>query len=183
VLWGHNTLQGKMMQEYRSLVLTIIAIFIITLLGAYFSPSFAEQQSYLELFILFGSLLFIFAMVAIFASLGFHAFALYMSLFIAVVIAMFGVLGAVIVVLITYITWGSVFAMEVLLFDSGAQSAKEWFVSRYKFKAFKAEFYAFYPMIGFIYLLLEIIPNVLSRESVIDFSPSRVLKEMEELLP
>lgn len=171
------------MQEYRSLALTIITIFIVTLLGAYFSPSFAEQQSYLELFILFGSLLFIFAVVAIFASLGFHAFALYMALFLAVVIAMFGVLGAVIVVLITYIAWGSVFAMEVLLFDSGAQSAREWFINRYKFKAFKAEFYAFYPMIGSMYVLLEIIPSLLSRESVIDFSPSRVLKEMEELLP
>ncbi len=171
------------MQEYRSLALTILAIFIVTLLGAYFSPTFEEQKTYLELFMFFGSLLFIFSVVAIFASLGFHAFALYMSIFLAIVIVMFGVLGAFIVVLITYISWGSIFAMEVLLFDAGAQSAKEWFLSRYKFKEFKAEFYAFYPMIGFIYLLLEIIPNVLSRESVIDFSPSRVLKEMEELLP
>jgi len=170
------------MQEYRSLIITILAIFIITLIGAYFSPTFVDQKNYLELFIFFGSLLFIFSVVAIFASLGFHTFALYMSLFLAVVIAMFGVLGAVIVVLVTYISWGSVFAMEVLLFDAGATSAKEWFLSRYKFKSFKAEFYAFYPMIGFIYILLEIIPSIISRESVIDFSPSRVLKEMEELL-
>ncbi len=170
------------MQEYRSLSLTILAIFIVTLLGAYFSPTFTEQKTYLELFLFFGSLLFIFSVVTIFASLGFQAFALYMSIFLAIVIVMFGVLGAVIIVLVTYISWGSVFAMEVLLFDAGAISAKEWFLSRYKFKAFKAEFYAFYPMIGFIYLLLEIIPNVLSRESVIDFSPSRVLKEMEKLL-
>jgi hypothetical protein len=170
------------MHEYRSLVLTILTIFIVTLLGAYFSPTFVEQKSYLELFISFGSLLFIFSIVAIFVSLGFQAFALYLSLSLAIVIVMFGVLGAVIVVLITYISWGSVFAMEVLLFDAGAISAKEWFLSRYKFKEFKAEFYAFYPMIGFIYVLLEIIPSMISRESVIDFSPSRVLKEMEELL-
>ena len=130
----------------------------------------------------FGSLLFIFSVVAIFASLGFHAFSLYMSIFLAIIIAMFGVLGAVIVVLITYIAWGSVFAMEVLLFDAGAKSAKEWFLSRYTFKTFKTEFYAFYPMIGVVYILLEIIPSLLSRESVIDFSPSRVLKEMETLL-
>jgi len=170
------------MSEYRSLVLTILAIFIVTLLAAYFSPTFAEQKNYLELFVFFGALLFIFSIVAIFASLGFHAFALYMSLFLAVVIVMFGVMGAVIVVLLTYISWGSVFAMEVLLFDAGAISAKEWFLSRYKFKEFKAEFYVFYPMIGFIYILLEIIPSMLSRESVIDFSPSRVLKEMKALL-
>jgi len=170
------------MKEYRSLALIIIAIFVITLVGAYFSPSFEEQRTYIELFMLFGSLLFIFAVVVIFAALGFHSFALYLALFLAVVTAMFGVLGALIVVLITYITWGSVFAMEVLLFDAGSQSAKEWFMSRYKFKAFKAEYYAFYPMLGFIYVLLEILPNLLSRESVISFSPSRVLKKMEELL-
>lgn len=170
------------MQEYRSLVLIILAIFVVTLLGAYFSPSFEEQKTYLELFMSFGALLFIFSVIVIFATLGFHTFSLYMSVVIAIIIVMFGVLGALIVVLITYILWGSIFAMEVLLFDAGAKSAKEWFLSRYKFKEFKAEFYAFYPMIGFIYLLLEIIPNVLSRESVIDFSPSRVLKEMEELL-
>ena len=170
------------MQAYRSLIITILAIFIVTLLGAYFSPTFSEQKNYLELFIFFGSLLFIFSIVAIFATLGFQAFALYMSLFLAVVIVIFGVLGAVIVVLVTYISWGSAFAMEVLLFDAGATSAKEWFLSRYKFKEFKAEFYAFYPMIGFIYILLEIIPSIISRESVINFSPSRVLKEMEELL-
>ena len=170
------------MQEYRSLALTVIAIFIVTLLGAWFSPSFEEQQSYLELFILFGSLLFIFAVVAVFAFLGFHAFSLYMSLFLAIVIAMFGILGAVIVVSLTYIAWGSVFAMEVLLFDNGVEGAKEWFLSRYKFKTFKVEFYVFSPLIGFMYLILEIIPGIIHRESVIDFSPSRVLKEMEALL-
>jgi len=170
------------MQEYRSLALIILSIFVVTLLGAYFSPSFEEQKTYLELFVLFGSLLFIFAVVVIFATLGFHTFALYMALFLAIVMAMFGVFGAVVVVLLTYISWGSIFAMEVLLYDAGAKSAKEWFVSRYKFKDFKAEFYTFYPMIGFIYILLEIFPSILSRESAIDFSPSRVLKEMEELL-
>lgn len=170
------------MQEYRSLALIILSIFVVTLLGAYFSPSFEEQKTYLELFVLFGSLLFIFAVVVIFATLGFHTFALYMALFLAIVMAMFGVFGAVVVVLLTYISWGSIFTMEVLLYDAGAKSAKEWFVSRYKFKDFKAEFYTFYPMIGFIYILLEIFPSILSRESAIDFSPSRVLKEMEELL-
>jgi len=170
------------MREYRSLALIILAIFAVTLLGAYFSPSFQEQKGYLEFFVLMGAVLFIVSTLAIFASLGFSSFTLYMAVFLAVVIAMFGILGAFIVVLLTYIAWGSVFAMEVLLYDAGAQGAKEWFVTRYKFKDFKAEFYAFYPMIGFMYLLLEILPSLHSRESVIDFSPSRVLKEMEALL-
>jgi len=170
------------MHEYRSLALTVLAIFAVTLLAAYFSPTFQEQRGYIELFFLLGAVLFIISTLAIFAYLGFSSFALYMALFLAVVIAMFGILGAVIVVLLTYMSWGSVFAMEVLLFDSGVESAKEWFIARYKFKAFKAEYYAFYPMLGFIYLILEILPNVLSRESMVDFSPSRVLKEMEMLL-
>jgi len=171
------------MKEYRSLALIVLAIFAITLLGAYFSPTFQEQRGWLELFFLFGGVLFVVSTLALFATLGFSSFAIYMAVFLAAVTAMFGILGAVIVVLLTYIAWGSVFAMEVLLYDAGAQSAKEWFLSRYKFKDFKAEYYAFYPMLGFVYVLLEILPSLISRESVIDFSPSRVLKEMEELLP
>jgi len=170
------------MREYRSLALIVLAIFAVTLLGAYFSPTFQEQRGYLELFFLLGGILFIVSTLAIFAYLGFSSFAMYMALFLAIVIVMIGVWGAVIVVLLTYIAWGSVFAMEVLLFDSGVHSAKDWFLSRYKFQSFKTEFYTFYPMIGFVYILLEIIPGIVSRESIVDFSPSRVLKEMEELL-
>ncbi|MEA1879829.1 MAG: hypothetical protein U9N11_04230 [Campylobacterota bacterium] len=170
------------MKEYRSLALIVLAIFVVTLLGAYFSPTFEAQKGYLELFILFGAVLFIVSILAIFATLGFSSFALYMAIFLAAVIALFGILGAVIVMLMTYILWGSIFAMEVLLYDAGVLSAKEWFINRYTYKDFKAEYYAFYPLLGFIYLLLEIIPNFFKRESVIDFSPSRVLKEMEEVL-
>jgi hypothetical protein len=170
------------MQEYRYLALTVLAIFVVTLLGAYFSPTFQEQKGYLDLFFLMGGLLFIVSTLAIFATLGFLSFAIYMAVFLAGVISMFGILGAMVVVFITYIAWGCVFAMEVLLYDAGAQSAKEWFLSRYTFKTFKAEFYAFYPLLGVIYLLLETLPNILNRDSAIDFSPSRVLKQMRELL-
>ena len=171
------------MHEYRSLALVILAIFAVTLLGAYFSPTFTEQRTYLQLFMAFGALLFIFSVVVIFASLGFRSFALFLAVIVAIAIVILGVMGAFVIVLLTYMAWGSVFAMEVLLFDAGTQSAKEWFEERYTFKEFKAEFYAFYPMIGFIYLLLEVIPNIFNRESVIDFSPSRVLQAMKELLP
>jgi hypothetical protein len=170
------------MSEYRSLALTVIAIFIITMMAAYFSPSFAEQKSYLELFILFGSLLFIFSVVVIFASLGFHSFALFLTLFLAIVIALYGVLGALLVTVMTYFLWGSIFAMEVLLFYNGSESAKEWFVSRYDFKTFQIEYFAFYPMMGMLYVLLEFIPYIFSKEKLLKFTPSKVLKEMKELL-
>ncbi|GIT98214.1 hypothetical protein [Sulfurovum sp. TSL1] len=170
------------MSEYRSLALTVIAIFTITLVAAYFSPSFAEQKTYLELFILFGSLLFIFAVVVIFATLGFHSFALFLSLFLAAVIAMYGVLGALLITAVTYFLWGSIFAMELLLFYNGSESAKEWFLSRYDFKTFKMEYVAFYPLMGMLYILLEFIPYLFSKEKLLKFTPSKVLKEMEMLL-
>lgn len=170
------------MHEYRSLAFTVIAVFIITFMAAYFSNSFTEQQSYLELFILFGSLLFIFSVVVIFATLGFHSFALFLSIFLAAVISIYGVIGALLVTIVTYFLWGSIFAMELLLFYNGSESAKEWFVSRYDFKAFKIEYYAFYPLMFLLYILLEVIPYLVSKEKLVKFDPSKVLEEMEMLL-
>ena len=170
------------MSEHRSLILTILAILIVTLMAAYFSPSFAEQKTYLELFILLGSLLFIFSVVVIFATLGFHSFALFLTIFLAAVIAMYGILGALVVTVMTYFLWGSIFAMEVLLFYNGSESAKAWFVSRYDFKTFKMEYTAFYPLMGMLYILLEFIPYLFSKEKLVKFTPSKVLKEMETLL-
>ena len=170
------------MREYRSLALTVIAIFIITLVGAFFSPTFNEQKTYLELFFLFGSLLFIFSVLVIFAAIGFHSFALFLTLFLTIVMLMYGIEGALLVTGMTYFFWGSIFAMEVLLFYNHVKSAKEWFIARYTFKTFKNEYYAFYPMMGMLYILLEFIPSLFYREKLLKFSPSRVLKEMEEIL-
>ena len=170
------------MHEYRSLALTVIALFVITFMAAYFSTSFTQQQSYLELFTLLGSLLFIFSVVVIFAILGFYSFALFLSLFLAIIITVFGVLSAFIITAITYFLWGSIFAMELLLFYNGSESAKEWFMARYDFKTFKLEYYAFYPMMYLLYVLLEFIPYLFSKEQLVKFAPSEVLREMETLL-
>ena len=170
------------MKEYRSLTLIIIAIFIITLVGACFSPTFSEQKTYLELFFLFGALLFIFSVVAIFAAIGFASFSLYLALFLATVMGMYGVEGAFLVTGMSYFLWGSIFAMEVLLFYNHVKSAKEWFIERYTFKSFKNEYYAFYPMMVVAYVFLELIPSLLYRESILQFHPSEVLKTMEEIL-
>ena len=171
------------MKEYRSLALTIIAIFIITLLGAYFSPTFSEQKSYLDLFFLFGAFLFIFAVVVIFAAIGFASFSLYLALFLAAVMGMYGVEGALLVTGMTYLLWGSIFSMEVLLFYNGLKSAQDWFVERYTFKSFKNEYTAFYPMFFIAYLFLEVIPSFFYRESFLKFEPSKVLEVMKEILP
>ena len=171
------------MKEYRSLALTILAIFIITLIGAYFSPTFNEQKNFLELFILLGSLLFIFSALVIFAVIGFSSFSLYLAIFLAAVMGMYGIEGALLVTGMTYLIWGSIFAMEVLLFYNGLKSAQEWFIERYTFKSFKNEYYAFYPILFIAYVFLELIPSLLYRESFLKFSPSKVLEVMEEVLP
>ncbi len=171
------------MKEYRSLALTVIAIFVITLLGAYFSPTFSEQKSYLELFFLFGALLFIFSVVIIFAAIGFASFSLFLALFLAAVMGMYGVEGALLVTGMTYLIWGSIFSMEVLLFYNGLKSAQDWFVERYTFKSFKNEYTAFYPMLFIAYIFLEVIPSFFYRESFLKFTPSKVLEVMKEILP
>ncbi len=170
------------MREYRTLALTVIAIFIVTLVGAFFSSTFNEQKTYLELFFLFGALLFIFSILVIVAAIGFSSFSLYLAVFLAAVMAMYGIEGAFLVTGMTYFTWGSIFSMEVLLFHNHLKSAKEWFVTRYTFKSFKNEYYAFYPMMGILYILLEFVPSLFYREKLLKFSPSSVLKEMEEIL-
>ena len=170
------------MREYRSLALTVIAIFIVTLAGAFFSPTFQEQKTYLELFFLFGALLFIFSILVIFATIGFSSFSLYLAIFLAAVMGMYGVEGALLVTGITYFLWGSIFAMEVLLFYNHVKSAKEWFIARYTFKTFKNEYYAFYPMLVIAYVFLELIPSIFYRESFLKFHPSKILKVMEEIL-
>ncbi len=170
------------MKEYRSLALIILAIFGITLLGAYYSPTFQEQKSWLELFFLLGALLFIFSALVIFATIGFGSFAIYGAIFLAAVMGIYGITGAVIVVGMTYVVWGSIFAMELLLVYYGVKSAIAWFQKRYTFKSFYYEYRVFYPMLMIAYLFLEIIPNIFYRERFLKFSPSKVLKAMEKLL-
>jgi hypothetical protein len=95
---------------------------------------------------------------------------------------MYGIEGALLVTGMSYFFWGSIFAMELLLFHHSVKSAKEWFISRYTYDTFKKEYYTFYPMIGLLYVLLEFIPHLFYREKLLRFSPSKVLREMEEIL-
>jgi len=170
------------MREYRSLALIVIAIFIITLLGAFYSPSFQEQKTFLELFFLMGSLLFIFSVLVIFATIGFRSFALYGAIFLAAVMGMYGIEGALMFTGLTYITWGSIFAMELLLVHHRVKSAITWFQKRYTYKTFLLEYKAFYPMLFVAYVFLEIIPGIILREGFLKLSPSKILKAMEKLL-
>ena len=170
------------MKEYGYLLATIVALFGIILAGAYFSPTFEEQKSFLELFFLSGALLFVFSALVIFATIGFGSFAIYGAIFLAAVMGLYGVEGAVLVVAMTYFVWGSIFAMQVLLFYHYLKTATEWFKTRYTFKSFYYEYRVFYPMLWVAYFFLEFIPSIVYREDFLKFVPSRVLKEMKEIL-
>lgn len=170
------------MKEFRSLIFTVLAIFLIIFAGAYFSPTFNEQKTFLEIFMLLGSLLFIFSVLVIFAAIGFTSFSLYLAVFLAAVMGIYGIKGAILVSSMTYFVWGSIFAMELLLFYNGLKSAQEWFTSHYTYKSFKNEFYAFYPMLFIAYMFLELIPSFFYRESFLRFSPSKVLEAMKYIL-
>ena len=174
--------KGIDVKKYCSLALIILAIFTITLLGAYFSPTFQEQRGWLELFFILGALLFIFSALVIFATIGFGSFAIYGAVFLAAVMGIYGIEGAFLVVSMTYFIWGSIFAMEVLLVYNGLVSAREWFKTRYTFKSFSIEYKLFYPMLIIAYIFLEVIPGFFYRESFLKFSPPKILKTMEALL-
>jgi hypothetical protein len=170
------------MKESGYLIVTIIALFVITLLGAYFSPTFEEQKTFFEIFYLSGALLFIFSALVIFATIGFGSFAIYAAIFLAAVMGMYGIEGAVLVVGMTYFVWGSIFAMQVLLFYHHLKSATEWFKARYTYKSFMKEYKVFYPMLWVAYLFLEFVPSIVYREDFLRFIPSRIPEEMEEIL-
>lgn len=170
------------MKEYIYFVMTTVGIFVLILLGAVYSPSFIQQQTYLELFFLFGSLLFIFSVLVVFAWIGFKTFALFFMLFLAIMMILFGIKGVLLISALTYAVWGFIFALEVLLFDHGVESAQVWFIQRYDFESFKKEYYAFYPLLGLLYILLELIPHILYRDRLIEFKPSDVLARMEKIL-
>jgi len=169
-------------KEYGYLSLTIITLFGITFAGAYFSPTFEEQKNFLELFIFMGAVLFIFSALVIFAAVGFASFSIYGAIFLAAVMGIYGVEGAVLFTGLTYVVWGSVFAMQVLLFYHHLKTATEWFKARYTFKSFYHEYRIFYPMLWVAYVFLEFIPGIIYREGFLRFRPSQVVEEMRILL-
>jgi len=169
-------------KEYAYLALTVATIFAITLMGAIYSPTFEQQRGFLELFFMMGALLFVFSALVIFATIGFRSFAIYGALFLAAVMGIYGIEGALLVAGFTYIVWGFVYAMQFLLLQYGVKNAVVWFEKRYDYKSFTYEYYLFYPMLWLGYIFLEYLPNLLTGEKRIPFKPKRVLEGMRDLL-
>ncbi len=171
------------MKEARSLGLIIAAVFGLLALGAFFSPTYTEQMGYAQWFLFAGGVLFIVAVVILVAAVGFHTFALYLAVLMAMAIAAFGLYGGFLVLLLTYITWGLVFAMQLLLVHNHVQTAIDWFRERYTYRTFQAEYRLFYPMLWLFYFLLEVLPHFIFRDPIIAFDPKEILSAMKSILP
>jgi hypothetical protein len=169
-----------MKKDHLYFILSVVGAFLLLLAGAWSSPTFAEQQSYVEAIVLFGALLFVFSAVVIVAALGFHSFALFMALFMAMAISLYGVEAGYMIVGMTYTVWGLVFAIELLLYHNDVESAVRWFRERYTFRSFSREYKAFHPMIWAFWLLFEYLPHKVTGESIARFDPKALYERMRE---
>jgi hypothetical protein len=170
------------MREYRSLALIILATFGLLALGARFSPTYTQQMSYAQAIVFGGSVLFIASVVILVAAIGFRTFALYLAVLMGLAVAAFGPIGGVWVLGLTYLSWGFVFAMQLLLVLNDVPSAIAWFRRHYTFRTFRVEYTFFYPMLWVMYLLLEVIPRLLYRDRLLYLHPNEILDKMEHLL-
>jgi hypothetical protein len=170
------------LREYKSLFFIILALFAILFLGAYYSPTFEQQQTYLEMFVMLGALLFIFSLLVVFATISFGSFTIYLAIFLAIVMQLYGIEGALLVVGMSYVAWGGIFGMEFLLLHFEVKSAIGWFEARYSKKAFMIEYKVFYPMIIINLILLEWIPAILYQENFIKLHPRELASKMSQLL-
>jgi len=171
-----------MKKDHILFILSILAAFFILFAGAWSSPTFEEQQSYIQAIVTFGSLLFIFSAVIIIAAIGFYSFALYLSLFLAMAISLYGYEAGIIVIAMTYAVWGLVFSLQILLVNAGSEGALNWFREHYTFRAFEIEYRVFYPMLWIFYFLLEYLPDLLLRGNIISFYPGRIYRFMRHEL-
>ncbi len=165
-------------KETLYFILAVIGAFLLLLAGAWSSPTFTQKQSYIEAIIMFGALIFVFSVVVIVAALGFHSFALFMALFLAMAVSIYGVEAGIIVIVMTYLVWGLVFAIQMLLYHNQIDSAVRWFKERYTFRTFNREYKIFYPMIWTFYFLFEYLPNRITGESIAEFNPKELYERM-----
>ncbi|WP_456391526.1 hypothetical protein [Nitratifractor sp.] len=173
-----------MKKDHLYFIGAVVAAFLLLIAGAWTSPTFSEEQSYIEAIVMLGALLFVFSVVVVVAAMGFHSFALFMALFLAMAVSLYGVEAGVMVVVMTYLVWGLVFAIELLLYHNGVESAVRWFRERYTFRAFSREYKVFYPMIWGFWFLFEYIPHRFTGESIARFDPRDLYERMRsELRP
>ena len=165
-------------KDFWLLVALSFTIIGILILGIYTSPTYTQEQNYINSLILFLEVLFVASLTLVILWHGFKNFAIMLAIILAAIISLFGVEGGLIAMLLTYLTWGFAFSIELLLAHNGVEGAINWFKHHYKPKTFSLEFKIFYPMIKLMHILLEIIPGILYKEPILDFNPKELYKAM-----
>ncbi len=171
-----------MNRELLIYIATLIAGFAILLAGAYSSPSFSEEMDYIEAMGILTALIMVFSIVVIAAHLGFRSFALFMALFMAMAISLYGIYAGIIVTVMTYIVWGFVFSIQLLLVHNQSASAIEWFKRYYSYKSFELEYKIFYPMVWIFYFLWDYLPAIFYKDKDKQFSPESIKESMKSIL-
>ena len=172
----------ELFKEYKTFIFTTIFIFFILFAGYYTSPSFTEEQSYLQAIATFLALLFAFSVVVVLSAMGLGSFAIFLAIFLAMAISLYGVEAGLIAIGMSYAVWGLVFAIEILLVHNDNQTAIEWFRERYTVKSFQIEYKIFYPMLWIFYFLLEIVPHYIFGDKLSPFYPEEVKQRLDEIL-
>lgn len=165
-------------RDFNILVALSVSIVVILLVGAYTSPTFTQKQAMLNSIIYFLAVLFVASVTLVILWHGFKEFSVMLAIILAMIISLLGVKAGLIAVFATYIIWGFVFSIELLLAHNGVSGAIEWFKRHYRVKSFKIEFKIFYPMIIVMHILLEIIPSIIYKEPILDFNPKELYLAM-----
>ena len=163
-------------KDFTALLGLSFLIVIILILGIYTSPTYTQQQNFYNSLIYFLATLFIASITLIVLWQGFKFFSVMLAIIFAAIISILGIWGGVAAVFLTYITWGFVFTIELLLAHNGVKSAIKWFKKHYNKKSFKIEYKVFYPMLIVMHILLETIPSIIYKEAILDFNPKSFTK-------
>jgi hypothetical protein len=171
------------MKPFYLLMMIIVAILALLGVGAFISPAYTQQVGYAEAFFFAGGLWFIASVVIVVSAVGFRTFAFYLGILATMAIAAFGLYGGFLVLVLTYVSWGFVFALQLLLVHHQVPTAVDWFRDRYTYKSFYAEYRVFYPMLCLLFFFLDVIPRRIFRDHMIEFDPPQILRVMKKILP
>ncbi len=165
-------------RDFNILLGLSLAIIAILLLGVYTSPTYTQKEMMFNSIIYFLSVLFIASVTLVVLWHGFKEFSVMLAIILSMIISLLGVKAGMIAIVATYIIWGFVFSIELLLAHNGVEGAIIWFKKHYRVNSFKVEFKIFYPMLIVMHILLEIIPSIIYKEPILDFNPKELYEAM-----
>ena len=172
-----------MKRDFLLLLSSVLASVLLLLAGAWSAPTFTQRESFMEALSMFLSLLFVFSVIVVVAYMGLRAFSIFLSLFVAMAISIYGIEAGLMVIAMTYLLWGFVFSIELLLAYHGVESACLWFVQRYTARSFEMEYRIFYPLLWISYFLWDYLPRLFGgKREKLPFVPSGAYRRILDRL-